>query len=133
MKHAEKEKTVFEKYVNNCFVDIEHSIPRFQQELFDLQNEYYKMWKNGIQANIALQKEFIKKIGMTTDMPQTYQKIIETMITETTKMTSMRNQICSTWIDTTKKNIIILNSNSELFIANWKKIINFWTIASKKK
>ena len=45
LKNTKDEKTVFEKYLNNCFVDIEHSIPRFQQELFDLQIEYYKVWK----------------------------------------------------------------------------------------
>lgn len=133
MKNTKEEKTVFEKYLNNCFVDIEHSIPRFQQELFDLQNEYYKMWKISIQANITLQKEFAKKIGVTTKIPQTYQKIIETMIEESIKMGLMRNQIYSRWIDTTKKNITLLNSNSELFIANWKKIIDFWTDLSKKK
>ena len=133
MKKTKEEKTVFEKYLNNCFVDIEHSIPRFQQELFDLQNEYYKMWKNSIQANITLQKEFTKKSGIITEIPQTYQKIIETMIEESIKMALMRNQIYSRWIDTTKKNILLVNNNSELFLANWKKMIGFWTDSSKKK
>ena len=133
MENIKKEKTVFEKYLNNCFIDIEHSIPRFQQEFFDLQNEYYKMWKNSVQANITLQKEFAKKLGITTEIPQTYQKIIEIMIEESIKMGLMRNQIYSRWIDTTKKNIMLLNSNSELFIANWKKMIDFWTASSKKK
>ena len=133
MKDAEKEKTAFEKYVNSCFVDIEHSVPRFQQEFFDLQNEYYKMWKNSIQTNIALQKEFARKLGATNQVPQTHQKIIETMIEESIKMALIRNQICSTWADTAKKNIMLANSNSEAFIENWKKIISFWTMSSKKK
>ena len=91
------------------------------------------MWKNSIQTTITLQKEFTKNLGIITDIPQTYQKIIETMIEESIKMALMRNQIYSKWIDTTKKNIMLLNSNSEVFIANWKKIIDFWTISSKKK
>ena len=133
LKNTKEEKTVFEKYLNNCFVDIEHSIPRFQQELFDLQIEYYKVWKNSIQTTITLQKEFTKNLGIITDIPQTYQKIIETMIEESIKMALMRNQIYSKWIDTTKKNIMLVNNNSELFFANWKKIIDFWTVSSKKE
>ena len=133
MKDDKNEKTVFEKYLNNCFVDIEHSIPRFQQELFDLQNEYYKMWKNNIQNNITLQKEFSEKIGLTGEISQQYQKIMETMIEESIKISLMRNQIYTTWIETAKKNIKIINNNSELFIGNWKKVIDFWTCSYKKK
>ena len=133
MKDAKSENTVFEKYINNYFVDIEHSIPRFQQELFDLQNEYYKMWKNNIQTTMTLQKEFSKKMGLVMEMPQSYQKIIESMLEEAIKISLMRNQIYATWIDTAKKNIKIINNNSELFIANWKKIIDFWTCSSTSK
>ena len=133
MKNARNEKTVFEKYMNSCFVDIEHSIPRFQQELFDLQNEYYKMWKTNIQTNITLQKELGEKFGVVMEMPETYQKIIETMLEESIKIALMRNQIYTTWIDTAKKNIKVINNNSELFIASWKKIIDFWTYSSDKK
>ena len=133
MKNARNEKTVFEKYMNSCFVDIEHSIPRFQQELFDLQNEYYKMWKTNIQTNITLQKEFVEKFGLGMEIPQTYQKIIETMLEESIKTALMRNQMHTTWIDTAKKNIKVINNNSELFITSWKKIIDFWTYSLDKK
>ena len=133
MKDIENEKTVFEKHINNCFVDIEHTIPRFQQEFFDLQNEYYKMWKNNIQTNMTLQKEFAKKFGLTMEMPQQYQKIIESMMEESIKISLMRNQIYATWIDTAKKNIKTINNNSEIFIANWKKIMDFWMYSSEKK
>ena len=133
MKDVVNEKTGFEKYVNTCFVDIEHSIPRFQQEFFDLQNEYYKMWKNNIQTNIALQKEFTKKMGLTMKTPQPYQKIIESGIEESMKISLLRNQIYKIWIDAAKKNIKIINNNSESLIENWKQMMDFWTSPSKKK
>ena len=132
MRETKEDKSLFEKYLNNSFVDIEHSIPRFQQEFFDLQNEYYKMWKNFVLTNITLQKEVTSKIGLSSQVPQAYQKVIETMTEESVKMVSMRNQIYATWFDTAKKNIKILNNNSEMFMENYKKLIDFWTNSQKK-
>ena len=133
MKESEENKTLFEKYLNSCFVDIEHSIPRFQQEFFDLQNEYYKMWKNFILTNMTLQKELANKIGITLEIPDTCKKIAETAMVESAKMTSVRNQIYGTWFDTAKKNIKILNDNRDMVMKNYKRIINFWTFSSQKK
>ena len=52
--------TVTQKY----FLEIEHSVPHMQQVLFDFQNECYKTWKNAINANISLHKEFLDKSGL---------------------------------------------------------------------
>ena len=37
---------VIDKVNQRYFSEIEHSVPHFQQTLFDLQNECYKSWKN---------------------------------------------------------------------------------------
>ena len=66
--------SVIEQSIKKYFADIEHSVPRFQQELFDLQNEYYKTWKNAVNANISLQKEFVNKTEFF-DIPDAAQKI----------------------------------------------------------
>ncbi len=65
--------SVIEQSIKKYFVDIKHSVPRFQQELFDLQNEYYKAWKNAVSANLSLQKEFVNKIEFF-EIPDAVQK-----------------------------------------------------------
>ena len=41
------------------FTELEHWVPHIQQTLFDLQNEFYKSWRNTVTANTSLYKEFI--------------------------------------------------------------------------
>ena len=47
---------LMDKIATQNFSEIEHKIPHFQQILFDLQNEYYKIWKNSINSNLELFK-----------------------------------------------------------------------------
>ena len=42
--------TMIEKNNREYFAEIENSVPHFQQELFELQNEFYKAWNSN--ANI---------------------------------------------------------------------------------
>lgn len=55
---------IVEKNIRRYFVEIENSVPYFQQVLFDLQNECFKTWKNIIRINMSLQKEFVGKTEM---------------------------------------------------------------------
>ena len=124
-KQSKENFSVIEQYYNRYFLDIEQSVPRFQHEFFNLQNEYYKTWKNAVQANILLQKEFVNKTGFF-NLPESAQKIIENMNEELSRACSLRDNISISTIEALKKNIKMWNNNANLFAEYNKKMLQFW-------
>ena len=120
--------SVIEQCYNKYFLDIEQSVPRFQHEFFNLQNEYYKTWKVAVQSNILLQKEFLKKMKVS-NLPEPAQKIIESMDEELSRARSLRDNICISIIDIMKKNIKMWNNNTNIFAEYNMKMLQFWLSA----
>lgn len=125
--------TMIEKNNKKYFAEIENSVPHFQQELFELQNEVYKAWKNMINTNIALQKEFADKTGINITMPKASQAIIKDINEEFTNFRSMRDKSIIAAIQTTKKNIKTWNSNADIFVDWGKSILQCWASAFTSK
>lgn len=123
--------SVIEQSINKYFVDIENSVPRFQQELFDLQNECYKTWKNAVISNMFLQKEFVNKTGFF--IPDVVQKIIESMNDEFVKARSVRDNVSIATIDSMKKNIKMWNDSASIFLNLNKKIMQYWILTFTPK
>jgi hypothetical protein len=117
--------TVTKKY----FSEIEHSVPHMQQVLFDLQNECYKTWKNAINANISLQKEFLSKSGLTNSVPNATKSLVENVSEEVIKYRVYCNKITIANIEMAKKNTKTLNDSAELFVDFNRKIMHYWTSA----
>jgi len=124
---------IIEKLSKKYFLEIEHTIPHLQQTLFDFQNEFYKTWKNSINANISFQKEFISKLGFNSKLPDTMQKMIESMNNENFKFRSIYNKNIIKSIETGKENIKIWNDNANTFADLNQKIIQFWMSAFRQK
>ena len=111
---------IFKKY----FVDLEHSVPRFQHDLFDLQNEYYKIWKNFVNANLLMQKEFSTETGFV--MSENSKKILENLNEEMVRTRKIRDQISIATMDATKKNVKIWNDNASNFENLNRGIMRYW-------
>jgi hypothetical protein len=124
-KQSKDNFSVIEQCYNKFFIDIEQSVPRFQHEFFNLQNEYYKAWKNVIQTNIWIQKEFANKTKFF-NLPEPAQKFIESMNKELSRARSLRDNISISTIETIKKNIKMWNDNTAIFAEYNKKILQFW-------
>ena len=124
-KQSKDNFSVIEQGYNKYFIDIEQSVPRFQHEFFNLQNEYYKGWKNIVQTNILLQKEFANKTELF-NLPEPAQKLIESMNEELARARSLRDNISISTIETVKKNIKMCNDNATIFAEYNKKIFQFW-------
>jgi len=124
-KQSKDNFSVIEQGYNKYFIDIEQSVPRFQHEFFNLQNEYYKGWKNIVQTNILLQKEFANKTELF-NLPEPAQKLIESMNEELARARSLRDNISISTIETVKKNIKMWNDNATIFAEYNKKIFQFW-------
>jgi len=130
-KKSKDNFSAIEQGYNKYFIDIEQSVPRFQHEFFNLQNEYYKAWKNIIQTNILLQKEFANKTELF-NLPEPAQKLIETMNEELARACSLRDNISISTIEVVKKNIKMWNDNATIFAEYNKKIFQFWLSAFTK-
>jgi len=115
---------IFDKVNQRYFSEIEHSVPHFQQTLFDLQNECYKSWKNTINANVELQKELLGKSGLDFALPKVAETIIDNMGDEIVKYRMACIQIAITTIESGTKNMKTWNGNANTFVDLNRKIMH---------
>jgi len=94
---------VIDRISKKYFLEIEQSVPHMQQVLFDLQNEYYKIWKNTINANISLQKEFLSASGLDYGVPEAVASFIDNMGDEAVKYRKYCQKITIANIESVKK------------------------------
>lgn len=117
---------MIEQIHKKYFSEIEHSVPHIQQTLFDLQNEYYKTWKNVVNANLSLQKEFLTKSGVNCALPNAAKSIFENISEETIQYRTMWNKIILSSIESGKKNAKTWNENANVFVDLNRKVMQFW-------
>ena len=120
---------VIDQISKKYFSEVETSVPHMQQVLFDLQNECYKTWKNAINANISLQKEFQSTSGLNYAIPEAAKSLVENMSEETVKYRAYCNKITIANIESAKKNAKTINDSAELFIDLNRKIMHYWVSA----
>ncbi len=123
----------FQQSSNKYFADVENSVQRYQQATSDLQDEYIKAWKNVVNANISLQKEFANKTGCNSNLPEATQNVIEKITESVIKTRSVRDQIAVATIEATKKNIKAWNDNANTFADLNRNIMQSWISACTPK
>ena len=123
----------FQQSNNKYFADVENSVQRYQQATSDLQDEYIKAWKNVVNANISLQKEFANKTGCNSNLPEATQNVIEKITESVIKTRSVRDQIAVATIEATKKNIKAWNDNANTFADLNRNIMQSWISACTPK
>ena len=116
----------FQQSSNKYFTDVENSVQRYQQATSDLQDEYIKAWKNVVNANISLQKEFANKTGFNSNLPEATQNVIENITESVVKTRSVRDQIAVATIEAAKKNIKAWNDNANTFADLNRNIMQSW-------
>lgn len=117
---------LFEKINKKYFLELEQNVPHIQQTLFDLQNEYYKLWKNYVNSQLSIQKEFFNKSGFDYSFPDTAKDLIENMSDETIKFRSILHKMMIANIEQSKNYAKTLNDNSDTFADLNKKIMQNW-------
>ena len=123
----------FQQSSNKYFADVENSVQRYQQATSDLQDEYIKAWKNVVNANISLQKEFANKTGFNSNLPEATQNVIENITESVIKTRSVRDQITVATIEAAKKNIKAWNDNANTFADLNRNIMQSWISAFTPK
>ena len=129
-------KDVFSAYQEN--VDklsngIKQSVPQYHQSITNVQQEYLQAFENMVDSSIAIQKEFVIKAGIASDVPSTTLKVIDDTTEEFVKASSIQNQMVLASIDATQQNIKTFNDNAKSFVELNKNILQSWISAFATK
>ena len=125
--------SVYEENVDTLFSGIRHSVPQYHQSITNVQQEYLQTYENIVDSTITLQKEYAKKAGIATNIPQTTLKVIHDTTEEFVKATSIQNQITLATIDATQQNIKTFNDNAKSFADLNRNILQSWIHAFTTK
>ena len=125
--------SVYQENVNKLFNGIKQSVPQYHQSITNVQQEYLQAYENAVDASISLQKEYAKKAGIASNIPEATLKVIHDTTEEFMKAASIQNQVALATIDATQQNIKTFNDNAKSFADLNKNIIQSWISAFTTK
>jgi len=114
--------SVYQENVNKIFDGIKQSVPQYHQSITNVQQEYLQAYENVVDSGITLQKEYVKKAGIASNIPEATLKVIHDTTEEFVKAASIQNQVTLATLDATQQNIKTFNDNAKSF-ADLKKNI----------
>ena len=120
---------VSQQNVDKYFNGIKQQVPRYHQSVTNVQQEYLDACENIINSTITLQKEFARKAGVTTNVPEAALRAIRDTTEEIVKASTIQNQIALAAIDATQQNIKTFNDNAKAFADLNKNILQSWISA----
>jgi len=125
--------SVYQENVDKMFNGVKQSVPQYHQSITNVQQEYLQAFENMVDSSIAIQKEFVIKAGIVSDVPSTTLKVIDDTTEEFVKASSIQNQIVLASIDATQQNIKTFNDNAKSFVELNKNILQSWISAFATK
>ena len=118
--------SVYQQNVDKLFNGIRQSVPQYHQAITNVQQEFLQAYENIADSTITLQKEFAKKTGMATNIPDATLKVIQDTTEEFVKAGSIQNQVTLATIDATQQNIKTFNDNAKTFADLNRNILQSW-------
>ena len=125
--------SVYQENVDKMFNGVKQSVPQYHQSITNVQQEYLQAFENMVDSSIAIQKEFVIKAGIASDVPSTTLKVNDDTTEEFVKASSIQNQIVLASIDATQQNIKTFNDNAKSFVELNKNILQSWISAFATK
>ena len=125
--------SVYQENVDKFFSGIKQSVPQYHQSITNVQQEYLQAYENVIDSTISLQHEYVKKAGITTNVPEATLKVIHDTTEEFVKAASLQNQVTLATIDATQQNIKTFNDNAKSFADLNRNILQSWISAFSTK
>lgn len=132
-KNSKDVFSVYQTTVDKLFNGIKQSVPQYHQSITNVQQEYLQAYENIVDSTITLQKEYAKKAGIATNIPEATLKVIHDTTEEFVKASSIQNQIALTTIDATQQNIKTFNDNAKSFADLNRNILQSWISAFATK
>ncbi len=125
--------SVYQENIDKIFTGIRQSVPQYHQSITNVQQEYLQAYENVVDSTITLQKEYAKKFGIATNIPQATLKVMNDTTEEIVKVASIHNQITLATIDSTQQNIKTFNDNAKSFADLNRNILQSWISAFTTK
>ncbi len=125
--------SVYQESIDKIFTGIRHSVPQYHQSITNVQQEYLQAYENVVDSTITLQKEYAKKFGVATNIPQATLKVMNDTTEEFVKAASIHNQITLATIDAAQQNIKTFNDNAKSFADLNRNILQSWISAFTTK
>ena len=125
--------SAYQENVDKIFNGIKHSVPQYHQSITNVQQEYLQAYENMVDSNITLQKEYVKKAGIASNIPEATLKILHDATEEFLKVASIQNQVALATIDAAQQNIKTFNDNAKSFADLNKNILQSWISAFTTK
>lgn len=125
--------SVYQTNIDKLFNGIRQSVPQYHQSITNVQQEYLQAYENVIDSTITLQKEYAKKAGIATNIPEATLKVIHNTTEELVKTASIQNQVVLATIDATQQNIKTFNDNAKSFADLNRNILQSWISAFTTK
>jgi len=118
--------SVYQQNVDKFFSGIRTSVPQYHQAITNIQQEFIQAYENIADSAVTLQKEYVKKAGITSNVPETAIKVIQDTTEEVVKATSIQNQVTLATIDAAQQNIKTFNDNANSFAELNRNILQSW-------
>jgi len=106
---------------------------QYHQSITNVQQEYLQAYENIVDSTITIQREYAKKAGIATNIPEATLKVIHDTTEEFVKVASIQNQITLATIDATQQNIKTFNDNAKSFADLNRNILQSWISAFTTK
>ena len=132
-KNSKDVFSVYQSNVDKLFNGIKQSVPQYHQSITNVQQEYLQAYENVVDSTITLQKEYAKKAGIATNIPEATLKVIHDTTEEFVKAASIQNQVALATIDATQQNIKTFNDNAKSFADLNRNILQSWISAFTTK
>ena len=118
--------SVYQQNVDKFFNGIRTSVPQYHQAITNVQQEFIQAYANIADSAVSLQKEYAKKAGIATNIPETTIKVIQDTTEEIVKATSIQNQVTLATIDAAQQNIKTFNDNANSFAELNRNSLQSW-------
>ena len=118
--------SVYQQNVDKFFNGIRTSVPQYHQAITNVQQEFIQAYANIADSTVSLQKEYAKKAGIATNIPEATIKVIQDTTEEIVKATSIQNQVTLATIDAAQQNIKTFNDNANSFAELNRNILQSW-------
>ena len=125
--------SVYQQNVDKLFNGFKQSVPQYHQSITNVQQEYLQAYENIVDSTITLQREYAKKAGIATSIPEAPLKVIHDTTEEFVKAASIQNQVALATIDATQQNIKTFNDNAKSFADLNRNILQSWISAFTTK
>ena len=118
--------SVYQQNVDKFFSGIRTSVPQYHQAITNIQQEFIQAYENIADSAVTLQKEYVKKAGIASNIPETAIKAIQDTTEEVVKATSIQNHVTLATIDAAQQNIKTFNDNANSFAELNRNILQSW-------